>query len=166
MNHKRKPGTLGGLLDEIRDGTYTANARWRASRRKSAWNLLLPLFIFPLWLALWGGAVEVVWLAHVALLSGHVVSPSYFWMRGVGPGMTAGRALLVFPLLVPALTAGMVVSNFLIYLIPPARRAMDAEDQGFPGTDYKTAQTTLGRLTAIAFPIAAILACVGATLIK
>jgi len=36
---------------ELRDGDWLANARNRSQRRKSAWNLLLPLFGLPLLVA-------------------------------------------------------------------------------------------------------------------
>jgi len=52
-------------------------------------------------------------------------------------------------------------SNFAICLIPPARRAMDTEDRGHPGTDYATAQKTLSQLTLYTAPFAVVLMLAG-----
>src|SRR5437868_371685 len=60
LKTRRPPGTLGGTFDEMRQGTWRANARHRASRRKSAWNLLLPVTIIPIFLMLWVAAAILV----------------------------------------------------------------------------------------------------------
>jgi hypothetical protein len=65
------------------------------------------------------------------------------------------------PLVVPAISAACVIGNFVIYRIPAARRAMDAEDQGFPGTEYVTAQQALSKATWIALSVALLLAVIG-----
>jgi hypothetical protein len=55
----------------------------------------------------------------------------------------------------------VLVNYFVYYSVPPARRAMDAEDKAFPGTEYSTQQPILLRLTFLGFPIAFALAVVG-----
>jgi hypothetical protein len=165
MTKKRGPGTLGGTIDEIKAGTFFENARTRSSRRKSKWNLLLPVVIFPLWLGIWWVAVELGCGAHI-LFSGKSAPPVGEWMRVLGSGMSFPHVLIVFSPFVPALAAGMVIGNYLIYLIPAARRAMDAEDRAFPGTEYSTAQRELTRLAAYTAPIALLLLLLGAWLLK
>ncbi len=165
MKKKGGPGTFSGTLAEIRDGKYLANARNRSSRRKSKWNLLLPLVIFPIWILLWWVMIEFGCLASF-LLHGTAVPAIGEWMKILGPGpMTLGGALIALPPFVPTMTAAMVIGNFLVYLIPPARRAMDAEDQGFPGTEYATAQSSLGRATVYTAPVVLFLSLLGAWLI-
>jgi hypothetical protein len=150
MKTKRPPGTLGGTFDEMREGTWRANARRRASRRKSAWNLLLPVTIIPLFIILW--AVAATLLQVVGLLAG---------MKPSGSHMSLVRFLMIFPLIIPAITGACVVGNFVIYRIGPARRAMEAEDQGFPGTDYATAQKALSKATWMSLSVALVLALIG-----
>jgi hypothetical protein len=151
----------------MRQGTFITNAQRRATRRKSLWNLLL-LLVFPLWLYLWFKSISIMWnlacLAHGATvpltLSGWVDST---W-SGDQP-MSWARALYMFAPFIPELAASMVLTNFLIYLIPPARRAMDNEDRAFPGTEYSTAQRTLGRVTLLSLPPALLLSFLGAWLL-
>jgi hypothetical protein len=67
-----------------------------------------------------------------------------------------------FPLLIATIAPAMVLINFAIYLfIPPARRAMDAEDEAFPGTEYATQQPLLVRITLFTLPPAFVLSIVG-----
>jgi hypothetical protein len=164
MGKKRGPGTLGSAFDEIRSGTFLENARIRSSRRKSKWNLLLPIVIVPLWLSLWWVAIELACVAHI-LFSGASVPPVRDWMKALGSGMSFANILILFAPFVPAVTAAMVIGNYLVYLVPAARRAMDAEDQAFPGTEYRTAQRELKRLTIYTVPIALGLSLLGAWLV-
>jgi hypothetical protein len=87
-------------------------------------------------------------------------------MRFLGSGMSFSHALILFSPFVPTAAVAMVIGNYLIYLIPGARRAMDAEDRAFPGTDYLTAQRELARLARYSAPIALLLSLLGAWLLK
>lgn len=149
------PGSLKSLREEVRAGTYLQNASTRASRRKSAWNLLL-LLVVPVWMLLWGAGVWLAGLAKSALLGGHALAIDWAWPRAIAP------LFAYFPLLFGALVPAMVLVNYFIYyLVPPARRAMDAEDQAFPGTEYSTQQPILLRLTWMILPPAFVLAVLG-----
>lgn len=68
--------------------------------------------------------------------------------------------------MIPGMIGAMVIGNFLIYLIPAARAAMDAEDRAFPGTEYATAQKTLIRLFKLCTPVAIALSLFGAWLFE
>jgi hypothetical protein len=160
---KSAPGTLAAAVEEIKAGSFLTNARHRSSRRKSAWNLLLPIVLIPLWLLLWWVAVELVWLVHVAVIHPHT-GTTESWMKGVSSAMSLAGFLMIFPLMIPTMIGGMVIGNFLIYLIPAARAAMDAEDRAFPGTEYATAQKTLIRIFKMCAPVALALSLLGAWL--
>jgi hypothetical protein len=159
---KNAPGTLAAVVEEIGTGSFLANARHRSSRRKSVWNLLLPIVIVPLWLLLWWVAVELVWLVHVAVMHTPATGAFESWMKGMGFAMSLTEFLMIFPLMIPTMIGAMVIGNFLIYLIPAARAAMDAEDRAFPGTEYATAQKALLRLIKLSMPVALALSLVGA----
>jgi hypothetical protein len=160
---KSAPGTLAAAVEEIKAGSFLTNARHRSSRRKSAWNLLLPIVLIPLWLLLWWVAVELVWLVHVAVIHPHT-GTTESWMKGVGSAMSLSGFLMIFPLMIPTMIGGTVIGNFLIYLIPAARTAMDAEDRAFPGTEYATAQKALIRIFKMCAPVALALSLLGARL--
>jgi hypothetical protein len=147
---RRPPGTLGGTFDEMRAGVWRANARHRASRRKSAWNLLLPVIIFPTFIVLWGTGAIVFQVG--SLFAG---------VTAAGPHKSLLSFLIFGPLVLPSISFACVIGNFVVFRIPAARRAMDAEDQGFPGTDYATAQKALSKAAWISFSAAVLLALIG-----
>ena len=125
--------------NELRAGTWVANARGRARRRKSLWNLLLPLFGLPSCLALTFVLCKGAGSLHNFL---HPDTPALF---SDGP-ITLGQALVLLPAMLSALSPAMMLTNFLVYLIPPARHAMGAEDRGHRGVDYNSSQRALGKV--------------------
>lgn len=166
MRKRTKPGSFGRAYDEVKEGTFIDSARRRASRRKSAWNLLDPLVMIPLWIALWWGGVEVAWLAHIHFFQGGASSMSGNWMKVLGRQQSLPVFLMILPPFFPAISGAMLIGNFLVNLISPARRAMERESHDFPGTDYSTSQRTLLRATAVLLGIASILALIGAATFK
>jgi hypothetical protein len=161
MKRKRGSGTLGGTIDEIKSGTFFSNARVRSSRRKSRWNLLLPIVIFPLWLAFWWVAVELGCAVHL-LFAGKSIPAVGDLMKVLGSGMSLGHGLILFSPTIPTMVVAMVLGNYLVYLVPPARQAMNAEDTAFPGTEYSTAQRELKRLAFYSAPIGIVFSLLGA----
>lgn len=147
------------LRRELKSGKWFSNAQSRARRRKTAWNLLLPLFAIPLWVAFTWLLIVGAWTVHLALHPGLVGAARQF------PTLVTGiTALMVFPSLVAAVCPALVVSNFFVYLIPPARRAMVKEDRGFSGVDYVSSQSALIKVGAYILGGAVVLAIVGALL--
>ena len=71
---------------------------------------------------------------------------------------------MTLPFLVASIAPALVVTNFLIYLMPPARRAMNNEDRDFPGTGYASSQKALTKVGMIVFAIAAVLSLIGAAM--
>jgi hypothetical protein len=123
---------------EIRGGTWLTNARQRSQRRKSPWNLLLPLFGFPTWSAL------SFLLGWAAAKLHEFIHPAAAPLFGDGP-MQLNTALVLFPSLFVALCPAFLLTNVAVYLIPPARRAMNAEDRAYPGTGYNSSQRALSK---------------------
>ena len=145
---------LARIGQELRDGTWLAHARHRSRRRKSPWNLLLPMFGFPLWVAM---VALLVWMTLALRTTIHPISTHPLFDSGP---IRLGAALILFPSLIAAVCPALLLTNFLVYLIPPARRAMDIEDHDFPGTGYKSSQRALLKaglwLLAICLPPALI----------
>ena len=138
------------LKEEMSDGTWLANAQQRARRRKSPWNLLLPGIGLPLWLGsgfLLSTAGESLHAAlHGAQLRQVAHEPMSIALQMISIGS-------LFATLAPAL----LLTNFLVYQIPPARRALDAEDRGYKGVNYRSSQRALSKasvwVVAICVPI-------------
>jgi hypothetical protein len=155
VSKKHKPGSLGSAAEELRRGTFLANARSRSSRRKSPWNLLL-LLALPLWIFLLLEGIKLARMVAILLLRGRTVPTDLIWPGSLAP------FFVYFPMLIATLVTSMVLINYAIYLlVPPARRAMDAEDKAVPGTEYSTQQPLMMRLMAVTLPIAFLLAVVG-----
>jgi hypothetical protein len=156
MARKRKYGTLGGTLDELKSGKFFGNAQMRSSRRKSPWNLLL-LLALPLWIILFLEGLNLArFLATAARHGQKPLLEDLIWPGSVAP------FFVYFPLLIATITPAMVLINYAIYLfVPPARRAMDDEDKAFPGTEYATQQPLLVRITLFTLPPAFVLSVIG-----
>lgn len=149
-----EPGSLQATGREFREGTWLGNAQHRASRRKSPWNLLLILAL-PLWLGLFFLCVDASRFVAHAFTHGRPLAGDLIWPGSIAP------AFVCLSLLIGTIPLALVLINYFVYFcVPPARRAMDAEDKGFPGTEYSTQQPILLRLTFVAFPIAFTLAAV------
>jgi len=148
---------IATTFSEMRNGSWLQSAQRRSQRRKSPWNLLLPLFALPLWLGF------TFLLVSIAVLARNLIHPGH---SGPPLSHTSGLAtlLMLLPSLLASIFPAFIVTNFLVYLIPPARRAMDSEDRAFPGTDYTSSQRALIRLGSVAVSGAMIFALIGAAI--
>ena len=137
----QEPDQIALVSRELRDRHWLANARKRSQRRKSAWNLLLPLFGLPLWAGFVGSLLWLGQIIHTAFHPHHI-HPLFGWSQPID----ASGTLILIPSLVMAVAPAFLVTNFLVYQIAPARRAMEAEDRNFPGVGYKPSQRALLKL--------------------
>jgi hypothetical protein len=131
---------------------YLNDARVRARRRKSPWNLLLfPAAIIP-WFTLWWFSVRLFGqfarLVHPDLV--FVILPD-----------TRGAILIGLGLLFAWLGPAMIVGDLLVSLVPGARRALDAEAAPFPETGLKASIRSVFRLSAFLTPVGLVAAIVG-----
>jgi hypothetical protein len=133
---------------------YYDDARARARRRKSPWNLLLiPLVALPL-AGLWWSFVFILTQLHSWIYPGESLALA----RGLGSVLT--RVAPVFA----ALPLSMVVGNMLVFLVPPARRVLAKEAASVPGTDLRSSQRGLLRMSRFLVPFGLGLAAIGALL--
>jgi hypothetical protein len=128
---------------------YIADARQRAARRKSKWNLLLIPF------AIIGAGLCWYFLIQLLLsLRVQFFPQDAFLMNGTRLG---NIAMYVSPLF-PSLGTGLILANLAVWMIPPARRALNEEAGTVAGTNFKSSNTGLAKfvilISIIAFPIA------------
>jgi len=142
--------------------SYVADARTRAKRRKSRWNILLFVLIFVFGPGLWWVFTRVAWYFHTLIHPAHAGHWAEFWTEGLGAVPFISSFLMVMPLALPAFTTAMLLSNMFLYAIPPVRRTLDREAEGYPGTDYASAQRQMIFATKIALAIAVPLSLIGA----
>jgi hypothetical protein len=125
---------------------WFSGARYRARRRKSAWNLILVPFAFISGIATWYGLFRVVWAFHLAFYPEHRLQD--FWREGISFASFVPSFLMVFGLAPGAICAGFVLANCAAWFIPPARRALDLEAVGYPGAGFRDANSTLLKIGA------------------
>ena len=123
----------------------------RARRRKSRWNvLLIPAVLLPI-IALWvAGALSA---QHVHLL----LYPSQTLRNAKGLWVI----LAVMAPVAAAVPLGMLVGNFLVWQVGPARRALNREAEPDPTTSYAASQPALLRLAIPAAIIAVVATAIG-----
>ena len=128
------------------------DARLRARRRKSSWNILLiPSIAIPLGAGWWALAMGFSW-AHAAL---HPLHDS-----GACKGTIAGVLFMVAPLFV-LLGPSMMLGNAIVHAVPQVRTRLDAEAGTVRGTRYREAQHQLLRFTLIITSVGLMAAAIG-----
>jgi hypothetical protein len=131
---------------------YITEARVRAGRRRSGWNLLLiPSYIVPWFLLLFGSLVVLGRLYAVLHHRTDVrVLPD-----------TVGGILMAVGALFMWLGPSMILANQLVSFVRPARRALDLEAAAAVGTDRASANRGLLKMTALVTPLGLMVALVG-----
>jgi hypothetical protein len=129
-------------------------------RRKSLWNLLLLPLGFTGWLWTWYGLFLLVWRFHVARFPNHDFHD--FWKAGISIRALAPSFLMVFAVMPAALGAGLMAANRLVWLIPPVRRALDAEAQEQGTASFDQDMWALLKFTAWALAVGLPVALVAA----
>jgi hypothetical protein len=133
--------------------SYLDDARARANRCKSPWNfLLIPAVLVP-WGVLW-------WSTSAALAQVYRVVHAGQQFTGL-PDSIGGIVMAVSPLFA-WIAPSMILANLFVSAIPPARRALDAEAAGFPGTDRRSANRDLSRMAAVLTPLGLLIGLIGA----
>lgn len=139
-------------FDEARRSWFDA-ARIRGRRRKSAWNLLLiPAVVAP-WSITW-------WLTARGL--GNVCKLFHPLQEFTLLPDTVGGILIAIGSLFAWIGPSMIIANFLVSMVPPARKTLDAEAALVPGTDRRSANRDLLRLSWFLTPASLLLGLVGA----
>ena len=142
---------------------YITEARLRARRRKSAWNLILiPSALFG-WLGSWYGSFRIVWAFHLILYPQH--SFHDFWQEGISFASFVPSFLMLFAPVPASICVGLLFANCVAWLIPPARRTLDAEAQGYKGTSFRESTEALLKFAKWAVPGGLIIALVAASLL-
>ena len=133
--------------------SFFDEARARAKRRKSAWNLLLlPAGLVPWSILTW---LTLRWLGDLAR---HFHPTRTFTVL---PDTLGG---ILIGLASPFVWIGpaMILGNYLVAMVPPARRALDAEGATVPRADFRSANRDLLMLSLFLTPASFLLGLLGA----
>jgi hypothetical protein len=158
---KNKRPTLRSIKDEVFSRGYFKRAHQRAGRRQSIWNLVLILGVFGSCFLFWRGLMSGMWYVHTLFYPNQAGRFSEFWEGHTHASFFPGF-LLVIPLFFPPIPLGMLFTNFIMWCIPPARRAFDREAKGVKWASFIEAQSGLGWIALIIVPVCIVLSFVGA----
>lgn len=157
---RRTGASMRRLVNQANE--YYSDARERARRRRSPWNLfLLPLGMAG-WLAVWYGLFRLIWAFHVMIYPEHRLQD--FWRRGSSSFLPS--FLMVFAPLPGAIALGLALANCVAWLVGPARRAFDREATGYHGTRFPEGTTTLFKLAAWMLPAGLLVSLISAWLLR
>ena len=136
--------------------SYYAKAVERAkSRIGSPWHLLMiPPFILS-WVLLGWGFATLFQLLHASLYPTQYLRHT---PTGLGPTLAGIGGV------VASFTLSLLIANCVVWLVPPARRALDREAKPVPSADFSSAQRQLLRASKFVVPIGLGLALLGALL--
>jgi len=130
---------------------FTDSQMARARRRKSRWNLLLiPAVLVPI-VAVWVGTVLLAQKGHMLLYPGQTLR-------------NAKGLWVIVAVMAPVLAAvplGMLVGNFLVWQVGPARRALNREAAPDPTTTYGASQSALFKFSLLGVGIALVVTALG-----
>jgi hypothetical protein len=124
---------------EVTREGYGARARQRRARRKSVWNLLdLPGLLAGFGLSVWM-LLHLVFALRNLVLQQTIPVSRFTHSQDLGVAGT----ILVIGLLIAAVPLGMLISNSILWCVPPYRRACTREAKGVWHASFIDAQKDL-----------------------
>jgi hypothetical protein len=124
---------------------------------------LIPPALFG-WLGSWYGFFRIVWAFHQTLYPQHAFHD--FWQEGISFASFVLSFLMLFGPFFGAICLGLIFANCVAWLIPLARRALNAEAEGYRGTGFRESTGALLRCAKWAVPGGLIISLVAASLLK
>jgi hypothetical protein len=135
--------------------SYFDEARARAERRKSPWNLLLiPAVVGP-WVVVSALSAFELGKLHAFLHPGPALA--------ILPRGLSGILIAVAPLFAWA-APSMIAGNFLVAAVTPARRTLEDESTSIPDGDLSSSNKGLLKASLLLAPAALLLALLGAVI--
>lgn len=125
---------VGERIDE-----YASGAFQRAKRRKSSWNIALFVLKWPcifFWCIFF--VKLVLWIPHQGALTFQEAAKHDVPM-----------IFIVIPMFFLSIPLGMLMVNFLMFCVPPARKAFEAEAAGNKKLSFVGSQKFLIKMTLI-----------------
>jgi hypothetical protein len=156
VGQKMNPRITESALDAIRPGW-----RQRRAKRKSLWNLLCVFLGFVIIPIVWYYLFQVAWYFHTTIYPEHISIKKDFWGASISAKAFISSFLMLMPLGIVALFSGFISANLIIWLIPPARRKMEAEAAGDEKMTFRGANAELIKWGSIASTICLVLSAIG-----
>jgi hypothetical protein len=154
MEHEEP--TLKNIGREFITPGYWSRARERQRSSKTVWDLIF----LPIGFAAIGG----YWYAFARLflwvhLLVHPAERLQFLANGP---MTVAQALMFLVPVLSSIPLGLMTSNVLMWLVPPARRASEKKAEGVKWASFRESQLALFKMALMLVPIGLVGGIVGA----
>lgn len=134
------------------DLEYYKQARRRARRRKSPWNILIAILAIFLWMILGWMSLNIVDLVH----------RQFYPDQSLFPGRSGFAVLIaILPAWFALIPLVFVIANFLISLAPSAHLTLELEAKRHRGGSYRESQYLLIRVCIWSIPIGLVLSAIG-----
>jgi hypothetical protein len=159
---KKPQLTLCDIVNEVFSEGYSERAQERARARRSPWHLILIPLFFGIAAAITYVLFQIMWRIHVAIYPEHVDRLTEFWGKGISFSAFVSSFLLVVPLFLAALPISMMIANAVIWLIPPARRALNKKAEGVKWASFAEAMRGLWIVSGVVVPSCLLLSFIGA----
>jgi hypothetical protein len=151
----KSPLPIEATMDGLRPGWRT-----RRGKRKSPWNLVC--------LALgWGAAAAYMnFFCEAALWLNVRIHPAHSDLSGhnfafLEKASSPAALLMGLPLFMPGMICGFLTGNWICWLIPPSRRAMEKEAAGDREMSFAGSNAGLLKFGGIASGVCIILSLIG-----
>lgn len=106
---------------------YYKEMEKRAKRRKSPWNLLL-IIALPITLVIGWRTVQFLTELQKIQIPESAIFSGY---------MRISSLLMFVPVFFPTIILGLIITNLVVWCIPPARNALNKEAQGIKRASFK-----------------------------
>ena len=153
--------TLRNIAREFVTPGYWGRARGRKASSKTVWDLVFLPIGFLAMAGYWYAFSRLFLWTHVLLYPADMSR-----MRTLTGGpMTLAQALIFLVPLFGSIPLGLMTSNALMWLVPPARRASEKKAQGVKWASFREAQLALFRTALVLVPACLVCGIIGAVIL-
>jgi hypothetical protein len=140
------------LSERVRNFPRGFQERQAARDRLPVWAKLAQFLIWlPTWLSL-----AFIWFVLFVSIQ-HLVNP-----QASEKELSFGIAIIAFSALFGTMPIGLMLTNLVLWSVPPLRRVNELSGKGVPGVSFKDATEDLISIAQILMPISAVAGFVGA----
>lgn len=153
--------TFGNIGKELFSRGYWERARERNRKSKTVWDLVFAPIALVAMDAYWYALTKLFLWLHIVIYradAGHM-------RELMGGSITLAQALIFVVPMFSVVPLGFITSNFLMWLVPPARRAAEEKAQGVKWAGFRDSQVALFKMALIVVPIGVLSGIAGALIL-
>jgi hypothetical protein len=159
MEHEEP--TLKNIANEFVTPGYWERASERQRASKTVWDLIfLPIGFAAIGAYAYAFAKFFLWL-HFLLYPSDLSRLKNL----LGGSMTVAQALMFLLPIFSSIPLGLMTSNILMWLLPPARRASEKKAEGIKWASFRESQRALFNTALVLVPIGLVGGIIGALIL-